>query len=198
MLLLPFRERIILARLTWGSAEATPPQALMSVAVGDKGGMGAAEPENEKYKSGYAMMLQMSGMLLTVTGDAKAAIANGQKASAIFESLIATDPKSAKYENALMQGLVTMRFPLLDEGRNAEAVANARRVVLTMEKQSADDPANAQFTRSLSVSYNSLGASLLRSGDAEVAIENHRRSLAIVKVLRPVIRAAWNLDAIFL
>lgn len=141
------------------------------------------EPNNEKYKLGYATSLHFYGMLKSVTGDATSAIADGQKAVSIFESLIAADPNNAKYETHLMSALVFLRYPLLDENRTAEAVENARRVVQTMEKQSAADPKNAFAKRSLSVSYNSLGICLLQSGDAQAAIENHKKSLEIIEAL---------------
>lgn len=141
------------------------------------------QPENEKYKSGYAIMLYYYGMMQTTTGDAKNAITNGQKSISILESLIAANPGNAKYETYLMSALVFMRYPLLDEGRTTEAIQNARRVVQTMEKLVAADPKSAYLKRSLSVSYNSLGRCLLQAGDAKGAIENHRRSLAMVEEL---------------
>ncbi|MEK7722979.1 MAG: protein kinase [Acidobacteriota bacterium] len=142
-----------------------------------------AQPENEKFKSGYATMLHYMGMLQTTTGDSKGAIANGQKALSIFDSLIAANPNNAKYETHKMSGLVFMRYPLLDEGRTAEAIENARQVVSTMEKQVAADPKNSFARRSLGVSYNSLAKCLLQAGDAKSAIENHQRSLKIAEEL---------------
>ncbi len=143
----------------------------------------AAAPDNEKYQSGLATMLNFYGMLQATTGDSSGAIASGRRSIAIFESLIAANPNNAKYETHLMAALVFMRFPLVDEKLFDEAVVNANRVIQTMEKQLAADPKNAFFKRALGVSYNALGRIQSAMDNGAAAVENHQKALKIAQVL---------------
>lgn len=143
----------------------------------------AAEPENEKYKSGYATMLNFYGMLQLSTGDAVGSIASGRRSIAIFESLIAANPNNAKYETHFMAALVFLRYPLVDEKLFDEALANANRVIQTMEKQLAADPKNVQFKRSVGVAYNALGRIQTDMDNGAAALENHQKALKIAEEL---------------
>lgn len=142
-----------------------------------------ADPQNEKYVSGYATSLNFYGMLQNSVGDSKGAIEVGRRSLEMFDSLIDANPNNAKYVQHKMAALVFMRYPLVDEQLFDEAIKNALRVIETMERQTAVDPKNAFNRRSLGVSHNSLGRILTEMNKGSEAIEHHQKALKIAEEL---------------
>ncbi|MFZ1701148.1 MAG: protein kinase [Pyrinomonadaceae bacterium] len=142
-----------------------------------------ADPDNEKYKLGYATSLNFHGMLQNSVGDTNGAIESGRRSLEIFDSLTTANPNNAKYEQHKMAALNFMRYPLVDEQLFGEALKNAQRVIETMEKQSAADPKNAFNRRSLGVSYNALGRIRTEMNEGSMAIEYHQKALRIAEDL---------------
>ncbi|MGE3467525.1 MAG: protein kinase [Pyrinomonadaceae bacterium] len=141
------------------------------------------DPENEKYKLGYATSLNFYGMLQNSIGDARGAIENGRRSLQIFDLLARANPNNAKYEQHMMAALISIRYPLVDEQLFDEALINTQRVIDSMERQSAADPKNAYIRRSLGVSYNALGRIRTEMNEGSTAIDFHQKALRIAEEL---------------
>ncbi len=142
----------------------------------------AIEPD-EEAKELLAGDLIYLAMQQNAIGKTAEALANGRKAVAMYETMVAQNPNNARMKEYLLTALTVLRYSLIDENLLPEAEKSARYVLAETEKAVAADPKDVNGREDLSISYNDLARVLREGGRAREAIALHERALQIIEKL---------------
>jgi tetratricopeptide (TPR) repeat protein len=109
-------------------------------------------------------------------GDLAAARAEGERAVAFYESLLADDPGNARFKMDLAMALHDVGEFASGLDDVPQALVRHRRAVTLVEELAAADPRDARAQVAVAYCANGLGESLARNGDAAGAVAQHARA----------------------